>query len=130
MCDLNASRCSQNTYATRLHLILEKYFNISKNPTIVFFNDIFILSLKSTIFSIITDLSDFVRLEGLEPPTLASVERCSIQLSYKRMIVPLEGFKPTNHQSRNLICYSITPQRHQQFKEQKTPLLIGVGLTF
>ena len=35
------------------------------------------------------------RLEGLEPPTVGLEGRYSVQLNYRRIMVPMEGFEPT-----------------------------------
>jgi hypothetical protein len=52
-----------------------------------------------------------VRLAGLEPATLGLEGRCSIQMSYKRVVVGVEGFEPPTScsQSRRATKLRYTP---------------------
>ncbi len=56
-------------------------------------------------------MSKVVRLAGLEPATYGLEGCCSIQLSYKRMILALggapEGSRTPNPQIRSLVLYPI-----------------------
>ena len=54
---------------------------------------------------------EMARLAGLEPATLGLEGRCSIQLSYKRRVVGVEGFEPPTScsQSRRATKLRYTP---------------------
>ncbi len=56
-------------------------------------------------------MSKVVRLAGLEPATYGLEGCCSIQLSYKRMVLVLggapEGSRTPNPQIRSLVLYPI-----------------------
>lgn len=44
-----------------------------------------VLTMPRRAFALATPVEDVVRLEGFEPPTLGSVDRCSNPLSYSRI---------------------------------------------
>ncbi len=57
------------------------------------------------------------RLAGLEPATLGLEGRCSIRLSYKRLLVGVEGFEPPTFcsQSRRATRLRYTPGEPSNF---------------
>ncbi len=82
-------------------------------------------------------MSKVVRLAGLEPATYGLEGCCSIQLSYKRMILALggapEGSRTPNPQIRSLVLYPIELRtltiqiKKRQYKFGKTLIFMRWG---
>ena len=80
---------------------------------------------KPALYQLSYSRHKMARLAGLEPATLGLEIRCSIQMSYRRIMVGVEGFEPPTScsQSRRATRLRYTPNYLYIIRKKRITLL-------